>query len=474
MTLNTHKFAVEDYPIWKMFPEALEIPGSAIFLMLSRNYAPYEKRMKAISSRIGQLPRYLTQYRTRFDRTRTVTHWTEMAIETCRGFPAFLKYVGESSKDTIPESLHSEMLRNIERAEAASVDHLKFLEELLKNATPDFAMGKARFAKLMRIRLMTLTPDEMLAIGMRTLEELKQEKARLLEKMAPKGGGEADVYRQVHADCAPTFEGVIEMVARDIQNAKEFIIKNQIATIDPGTVIRVLETPEFLTYSVPSAALTMPARFESVQGGEYLITRPKNPEEIGALWNRSSIINTSVHEAFPGHFHQGVMANRKPWMHSLANWLIGSDTMVTSWETMEGWAHYCEKMMYDHGYEASDAAYLAMLDGAIWRACRVVYDIKLAYGEASIQEMAEMLAKEASTPYDAALSDVKGFSRAPGYAVSYLIGRYLVFELKREFQNELGPEFDEKKFHDLLAENGNLPLYLARKAVRLGLRAGIR
>jgi uncharacterized protein (DUF885 family) len=85
-----------------------------------------------------------------------------------------------------------------------------------------------------------------------------------------------------------------------------------------------------------------------------------------------------------------------------------------------------------------------------------------------------MVTKEASTPYDAALSDVMGFSRAPGYAVSYLVGRYLVFELKREFQNELGPEFDEKKFHDLLAENGNLPFYLARKAVRLGLRAGIR
>jgi len=165
------------------------------------------------------------------------------------------------------------------------------------------------------------------------------------------------------------------------------------------------------------------------------------------------------------------MSKRRPWMHQLLEILMTFDTIVTAYETQEGWAHYCERMMYDQGFEHNDAAALTMLDGGIWRGVRVIYDVRLAYGEATIKEMAELLSEEASTPLSAAESDVKNFTRTPGYPLSYLIGRHMVFELKKELEGELGARFELKKFHDQLALNGNLPFFLAREAVRAGMGA---
>jgi uncharacterized protein (DUF885 family) len=176
-----------------------------------------------------------------------------------------------------------------------------------------------------------------------------------------------------------------------------------------------------------------------------------------------------VHEAYPGHFHQGVMSNRKPWMHQLLQFLMSFDTIVTAYETQEGWAHYCEKMMYKRGFEKTDATAIIMLDAGIWRAVRVIYDIKLAYGEATVDEMVDLLSKEAMTPEAVARGDVQGFSRTPGYPVCYLIGRHMVFELRHELEKMLGPRFNLKRFHDLLAANGNLPFFLARAAVKRGM-----
>jgi uncharacterized protein (DUF885 family) len=254
-----------------------------------------------------------------------------------------------------------------------------------------------------------------------------------------------------------------------VSKAKTYIKRRDLATLDPTGVLKVIETPEFMRDMVPTAATDLPGPFEKVPAGFYVQTRPKTDEELRGVWNHAMIVNTAVHEAYPGHFHQGVLSTKRPWMHQLLQMLMTSDTMVTAYETQEGWAHYCERMMYDEGFEHNDGAAIIMLDGGIWRAVRVIYDVKLCSGEATIEEMSRLLSKEANTPLSAAESDVKNFSRTPGYPLSYLIGRHMVFGLKKELQTRLGPQFDQKKFHDLLASNGNLPFFLARDAVMAGM-----
>ena len=100
-----------------------------------------------------------------------------------------------------------------------------------------------------------------------------------------------------------------------------------------------------------------------------------------AAFNVGTIISTSVHEAYPGHYVQFLWQDQFP---SKMRKLIGANTNI------EGWAHYCEQMMLDEGYGqpgagATDAREaklirLGQLQDALLRDARFIISIKLAYG----------------------------------------------------------------------------------------------
>jgi hypothetical protein len=468
MSLNMMRFALDDYPLWRMFPDGLELPGWLLFLMIGREYAPYEKRAEAMSSRIGELPRYLKEFRSRFEGHRPVRAWMDGAISTCKGIPDYLDFIGEYSKDKIDSGLVRELDQNISAAKEDISEHLGWLEGKLDSASDEFGMGREKFAKLMEIRGMGMTPDEMFDLALKNLQILKDERAlissRLVESEDP-----MDAKRVVEAKCEKTLEGVLEFTRSECERAKTFLKERSLASIDHTAKLDIIETPKFLQSSVPTAALMMPAGFEERQSGMYLVTRTKKPEDMKSLWNWAAIRNTVVHEAFPGHFHQGVVSNKKPWMHQLPHMLIFPDTLIPAYETMEGWAHYCEKMMFEHGFNDTDMDAFAMNEFGLWRVCRVIFDVGLAHRETTTDEMVEMFMRETGAPRDSAEDEVFGFSRTPGYGLSYMTGRHLVIGFRKELEERLGPRFDELKFHDLMAENGNLPFNLARKAVLRGM-----
>ncbi|MGQ9588633.1 MAG: DUF885 domain-containing protein, partial [Thermoplasmata archaeon] len=252
---------------------------------------------------------------------------------------------------------------------------------------------------------------------------------------------------------------------------RKFISDANIATVDPNATLRVIETPAFLAPLMPFAAMYMPAKFDKKQEGVYIVTRPKGDETLGKMLNYAAIINTALHEAYPGHFHQGVMANRKPFMLQMASFGGDIGYLACATETVEGWAHYCEKMMFDHGYEATDEAALEMYTSAIWRACRIIADIKLAQGEASIEEVTELMATETGMPRDAMEHEVRRYSHMPGQPLSYMLGRHLILELRADLEEKLGPRFDEKAFHDTVASYGHLPFHLVKELVVSELKA---
>lgn len=464
MSLGLQKFALDDYPLWKMYPDALEQPGWTIFTMMVREYAPLEDRMAGISSRMKQMPKYLEQFRERFKDASAVRPWTLLAINTCDAFPTFISSVKALSLEKTSKDLQDELSGNCDKCAEAIKDHRDWLSTILEGSTDDFAMGEESLAKLLRIRGFDLAPSQVVEIAERYLADMTEERRAVAKKISPEGD-EHTVTETIREDCGETFEMVLQETIDEMKNAIGFIKERSLATIDGRAVLDIMETPEFLRSALPVAALLMPAKFEKVQSGAYLMTRPRDAAEIPSLWNRSMIINTTVHEAYPGHFHQGVMSNTKPWMHQLPLMFLTSDTMTPSYETGEGWAHYSEKMMYDEGFEATDHAAMAMLDAGIWRACRAIYDVKLHTGKATLEEMTKMLAEESNTLMSAAKDDVVGFSRSPGYPLSYLIGKHLVYELRNEVMRASGQGFDKKVFHDLLAENGNLPFNLARRVI---------
>lgn len=467
--IDFHEFSLVDYPHWKMNPNAIDMPGSLFFIMLTRDYAPLDQRVSAINSRLMRLPKYLKEYESRFQDSKPVKEWTRMAITSTEQFPGFLKFIEETARGRVHDSLLEDLTKSVGAAEAAVKEHLNWLNKLLEKPGVKFSMGKRKFSKLMKLRGLGLTPEDILALGEKYLKEFKEEREGVAERIAP-GKGIEGATEIVRAHSGKTFEEALKMTEDEMNGAKKFIMDHNLATVDQDARLKIVETPSFMAQLLPYAALFQPAMFDKIQEGAYIVTRPKNHKDLASNLNHAAIINTAVHEAYPGHFHQGVASNKKHWMLQLAG-VADQDIAAVATETVEGWAHYCEKMMFDHGYEATDEAAFEMLNAAIWRACRIIADVRLAQGEATIQEMADWIVKETGMAQDSTEDEVKRYSHTPGQALSYMVGRHLILDLRKDLEKKLGNRFQEKKFHDLVAGYGYLPFPLMKEAVSSELGA---
>jgi uncharacterized protein (DUF885 family) len=211
-----------------------------------------------------------------------------------------------------------------------------------------------------------------------------------------------------------------------------------------------METPSYLRPIIPLAAYIPPGRLEEKQEGYYLAT----PQEEMSNFNYPNIANTTVHEGYPGHHLQLSCANHNP---RLARALVGATEMV------EGWAHYCEEMVKEHGYQDNPKTKFVQVNDEIWRAVRIILDVRMHRGEMSIKEAIRFLMKEASMRKNVATGEVNRYTFTPTYQLSYLLGKLLIKELKDKVRKLKGDRFDEKKFHDSLLYAGSLPLKLMEK-----------
>jgi uncharacterized protein (DUF885 family) len=419
--------------------------------MITRDYAPLAQRIKAIIARIEQLPQYLIEFQSRFDHNQPVKLWTDIAIETAQQIPGLFQFITATTKEQIPEELHQRLQHAVEQITQPLQDHMTWLNRLHANTIDQWALGPARFEQLIQLRGLDMTAEDILDIGIKYLNELKEERAQLAAQYAP-GHSVEDVMKLIEANAPQTFEDVLQVTRDTMMDAKHFVITHKIATVHEDDKLLVEETPAFLTHLIPFAALFVPSRFDTPMIGVYILTRPKDLANLGNHFNYAALRNVAVHEAFPGHFLQGTISNRSSLVHLFAQGM----------ETVEGWAHYCEEMMMEHGFMTGVESKLIQVNDAIWRAVRIIVDVKLSRGEMTFDDAVHMLVTEVGMSQEGATTEVRWYTQSPGYPLSYLIGKHLILQLRDEIKQNMGSTYSETMFHDTITANGNLPLALLR------------
>jgi uncharacterized protein (DUF885 family) len=450
--LERGKFDVHEHRKHESNPDAFDEIGSIFFLMIAREYAPLKKRIDALIARIRKLPEYLKEFRSRFEQTKPVKLWTEVAIESAEKMPELFKYLVASTEGKVSEQLHRRLVEATSEIEQPFQEHIRWLQSLKSNTTEKWALGKEKFERLIKLRDLGMNSEEILQLGFDYLKKLKSERARIAMQIAPEKSIQ-EIILMIEDNAPQTFEEALNATRDTMEEAKQFIIEKNIATIYEEDKLIVTETPAFATPLIPFAAMFMPSRFDEPMTGVYIVTRPKKIENLRNHLNYANIRNTAVHEAFPGHFLQGAISNRSSLIHIFAD----------GTETVEGWAHYCEQMMTEHGFTESLESRLIQINDAIWRAVRIIVDVKLARGEMSFDEAVNMLVKEAGISREGAIAEVQRYTQTPSYALSYLLGKHLIIKLREEMKQKMGTEYNEKAFHDTITANGYLPIALLRK-----------
>jgi uncharacterized protein (DUF885 family) len=452
------RFQVYEQRIWETNPDAFEEVGGVFFIMLTRDYAPLEKRVDAMVARIEKLPKFLEEFRTRFDRSHPVKLWTDVAIESCQQIPGLFQFLAVATKGVISDELHDRLTKGVASLQQPIEHHLEWLQSLLPRTRIEWTLGKEKFDKWLRLRGLEMTADEIYDLGQKFLKELKHERDKLAEQIAS-GKSAKEAMEIIEAQAPNTFEEALRVTKETMENSREFIIKNDLATVHPNDKLHVEETPAFLAPLIPFAALIPPAKFDKRQEGIYIVTRPRDIKNLGKHLNYAGIPSTAVHEGFPGHFLQGAMSNRG----SLVRLFAGGN------EVIEGWAHYCEEMMTKHGFIKGQESRFMMVNDGIWRAVRIIVDVKLSRGEMPFGEAVDMLMKEANMSEEAALAEVRRYTLTPGYPLSYLIGKHLILQLRSDIEKRMGKKFNEKFFHDTITSNGELPITLLREVFNMKL-----
>ncbi len=450
--LEMSRFEVYEQRMHELNPDAFGEVGGVLFAMITRDYAPLERRIDAIIARLEKLPKFLKEFRSRFENSKPVKLWTEIAIESAQQIPGLFQFIAASTKGKISEELHRRLGKATTKLMQPFQEHMQWLQSLKSKTIENWALGREKFEKLIQLRNLGMTSEEIYQVGVKYLKEMKEERARIAAQIAP-GKTVVEVMRTIEKNAPKNFEEALNATRKAMEEAKHFVVKNSIAEVYEEDKLLVEETPAFIAPLIPFAAIMMPSRFDKPMIGVYIVTRPKDIANLGRHLNYASINNIVVHEAFPGHFLQGAISNRGSLIHMLAE----------GTETAEGWAHYCEQMMMEHGYVTSLESKLIQINDVIWRAVRIIVDVKLSRGEMGFNEAVDLLIKEAGMSKEGAVAEVRRYTQTPGYALSYLLGKHLILQLRDEIKQKMGHKFNEKFFHDTITANGYLPISLLRK-----------
>ena len=173
----------------------------------------------------------------------------------------------------------------------------------------------------------------------------------------------------------------------------------------------------------------------------------KKQEEMLRENDHGDIVDTAVHEAYPGHHLQLSFAAKNTSKIRKAY-----DAAIFS----EGWALYSEELMAELGYYTPEER-LMQLEWTLVRAARIVLDVGLHTKGMSFDEAVRFLTDKVHLEHELAVSEVKRYTMTPTQPLAYLTGRQAIFGLRERYKSREKEKFSLKRFHAELLTRGTIP-----------------
>src|SRR5881396_3268731 len=438
---------------------------------VQRNFAPLEDRVRSLVAIESQIPNILIAARTNLNEVLPKPY-VELAIQIARGSSDFLK----KNLVTAISGLKDEQIRAAfqdanRRAANALTDYAAWLErEKLPKSSQDFALGEEKYSRLLaQTELVDLPPEKILEIGMSQLKAEQEAFGDAAKKIDPTKSA-MDVFKQIQNE-HPTPENLIPDVAKDLDKIRKYVSSHNLVTIPSDVRAKVKETPQYRR-ATSFASMDTPGPFEKRATEAYYYVTPtesdwpeKQKEEWLTAFNYYTSDMISIHEAYPGHYVQFLRLNASP--ASKVEKIFGSYAFI------EGWAHYCEKMMVDEGYgavanpseadEKRAAKYrLAQADEAMLRLCRLCVSIRMHTQKMSVEEATRFFRENCYYEEKPARAEAMRGTFDPGY-LNYTLGKLQILKLRDDYKAQQGDEFSLQKFHNDLLNHGMPPIRLLRE-----------
>lgn len=431
-------------------------------MYLSRNYEPLDKRLKAYIRYAQGIPKMVTDIQANLQGPLPKTY-VELGIADFGGFADFY------AKDVAPvfasvnDPELQKQLADANKNAATAMTNLKdYLIGLRKTATDKFPLGKDLFAEMVKDTERVDIPVEQIeAAGradlQRNTDALKAECATYL----PKGTLAACTAKAV---ANKPKGGPVEAARGQLVELKKFVQDHNVVSIPSNDEALVAEAPAYNRSN--SAFIQVPGPYDHGVASVYNIAPPdpkwSKAEQEAYIPGEATLLFTSVHEVWPGHFLQFLHSNANP--NKLEGTWVG-------YAFAEGWAHYCEEMMYEEGLGKGDPEkHIGQLMDALLRDVRLLSAIGMHTEGMTVAQSEKMFKEQAfQDPGNARQQAARG-TYDPAY-LNYTMGKLMIRKLRADWLAKTAggtaPAADDMShwhdFHDAFLSYGGPPIPLVRK-----------
>jgi len=333
-----------------------------------------------------------------------------------------------------------------------------FNESYLPSARSDISAsslpdGAAYYAYMVRAMTTTsLAPKEIHDIGQKEVARIRKEMEGIIRQVGFKGSFR-DFLNFLRTDERFYYKKPEDLVTgyRDIAKRADGKLPELFAEL-PRNPYGVREIPE---YEAPAqtTAYYLQGASDGSRAGTYWVntyklnTRPKY--EMEAL---------SLHESVPGHHTQ---ISRAQELKGLPEFRRNAG--YTAY--VEGWALYAESLGPDMGFYTDPYSKFGQLTYEMWRAVRLVVDTGMHSMGWTRQQAIDFMKENAAKTENDIVVEIDRYIVWPGQALAYKLGELKIKELRAKARRELGDQFDIRKFHNAVLDDGPLPLGLLEKRI---------
>jgi uncharacterized protein (DUF885 family) len=435
-------------------------------MYLNRNYAALDVRMKAYIKYARGIPKMAADIKANLQSPLPRTY-VELGIAQYGGLADHYSKNVAATFASVTDADLQKQLADADTAAAAAMNDLKhYLEDARKKANDSFALGPDLYAQMVaQTERVDVPIDQIEAAGRADLERNTAALKTECDAYAPKASLPQCIAK-MSADKPKG--GAVEGARAQLVMLKDFIVKNNVVSIPSNDEALVAEAPPYNRSN--AAFIQVPGPYDHGVASVYNIAPPdpkwSKAEQAAYIPSEATLLSTSVHEVWPGHFLQFLHSNANP--SKLEGLWVG-------YAYAEGWAHYCEEMMIERGLGKGDPEkHIGQLVDALLRDVRLLSSIGLHTHGMTVAQSEKMFREQGfQDPGNARQQAARG-TYDPAY-LNYTLGKLMIRKLRADWVAKHaaagsatgGAAADDQSlwhdFHDQFLSYGGPPIPLLRK-----------
>ncbi|HYF03086.1 MAG TPA: DUF885 domain-containing protein, partial [Patescibacteria group bacterium] len=298
--------------------------------------------------------------------------------------------------------------------------------------------GSERYKMAIRYYTTTkMSPERIFSLGLQEVDRLTKQMERVKTELG--------------------FEGTLQEFNQKLRtdSTQYFKSNGEFTTAYANVLLKMTENLRELFGRVPESSYNLEElesyRIKNTSYQNHLISSYENSGYNPATFPKFSLTAVALHETVPGQHLQSSIERE---LKNLPKFRRAMDVKAF----VEGWGLYAESLGYEAGMYDDLLQRYGALAFEMQRACRMVVDAGIHSKKWTREQAVNFMLQNTPAKESDIRAEVDRYTVQPGQALAYKVGELKIRELRKSAQMLMGGRFSIRTFHEVVLENGAIPL----------------